>query len=89
MPNPTKCPTCNGKYKKCGPVFGPAREGSKYFQCQECWNVLEITAEGYEFVDKGPEPKRLAEKRRAAEREQKRREEEAARWRLPRPWSVM
>lgn len=55
----TKVCTCGGKFKKRGVKPENPRDGSRYFQCEQCFRLLEVTAEGYEFIDEGkrPEPK--------------------------------
>lgn len=76
----THC-SCGGKYKKTKPASG-SRDGSRFFQCQQCWKVLERTAEGYEFEDQGQPPERI--RREAAQREKQEREKEA----LIRSWGM-
>lgn len=76
MGRPTTCRTagCPGKQKKVVRPDGvPPRDGSRYFQCQSCWHIVEQTPEGYDFeYDLGPPKRVLAEKareeREAAER---------------------
>lgn len=84
MQRPTTCSTCRGKYKKGKPVTGEPKFGSRYFQCQTCWRVLEQTAEGYEFVDQGAPPERIRREVAQREREEKEREELVRSWGLPR-----
>ena len=50
-----KC-SCGGKFKKRSAKPENPRDGSRYYQCERCYKLLERTAESYEFFDEGKPP---------------------------------
>lgn len=61
MRNHNKPCTCGGRFKKRGVKPENPRDGSRYFQCERCHKLLEVTAEGYEFFDEGKAPEKKPE----------------------------